>query len=85
MKLIKKFIIQKTGNDEKQLYHYELEIWKRTRHVMLRRNDLLLYDRQFFDDITFKYFKEAEERSLISLCLKHPEVISYSKLVCFDK
>ena len=85
IKLINKFIIRKTEKEEKLVYHYRLVIYEKTRQVLMYRNDLLIYTRQFFDDKSFKNFKEQEERSIIQLCIKHPEVISYSKLVRIDK
>lgn len=85
MKLINKFIIRKKDKEEKFLYHYQLTIWEKTRQVFMYRNDLLIYSRQFFDDKSFEAFKRREEISIIQLCIKHPESISYSKLVCFDK
>ena len=85
MKLLNKFITRKNNNVETYYYHYDLVIWKKTRHVMLFRNEIMLYDRQFFEDDSFDKFRESEERSLIQLCIKHSDVISYSKTVFFDR
>ena len=85
MKLLNKFITRKNNNVETYYYHYDLVIWNKTRHVMLFRNEIMLYDRQFFEDDSFDKFRESEERSLIQLCIKHSNVISYSKTVFFDR
>lgn len=83
MKLLDKFISRR--NNTETCYHYDLVIWKKTKHIMLFRNEIMLYDRQLFDDESFERFKESEERSLIQLCIKHSNVISYSKTVFFDR
>lgn len=85
MKLLNKFISRRNNNVETYYYHYDLVIWEKTKHIMLFRNEIMLYDRQFFDNGSFERFKENEERSLIQLCIKHNDVISYSKTVCFDR